>query len=157
MTELERLARRLHKWPDTAQEAVETLNSSGWYWRGDYITSGGSGPFGMIERKAWHAERQRLGLATSDAEVPAADSEQYPDHDPVEKPAHYQIMPGVEFIDVRQGLLAQIPPGTPYGEVDDWSRCFEYIGRMWGKNGLEDAKKGRVYLNWLIEKMEARQ
>jgi hypothetical protein len=25
---------------------------------------------------------------------------------------------------------------------------------MWNKNGLEDAKKARVYLNWLIEDME---
>lgn len=75
--------------------------------------------------------------------------------DTVERPTHYQLLPGVEFIDVRQALLSRIPQGTPYGQVDDWSRAFEYIGRMWGKNGLEDAKKARVYLNWLIEKMES--
>lgn len=78
-------------------------------------------------------------------------------YDSVDSPPHYQLLPGVEFIDVRHALLSKIPEGTPYGQVDDWSRAFEYIGRMWGKNGLEDAKKARVYLNWLIEKMEADQ
>ena len=75
--------------------------------------------------------------------------------DMVNSPPHYQIMPGVEVIDVRKGLMDKIPSNVPFSQADDWSRSWEYITRMWGKNGLEDAKKCRFYLNRLIESMES--
>ena len=74
--------------------------------------------------------------------------------DMVNAPPHYQIMPGVEVIDVRKGLMEKIPSNVPFCQTDDWSRSWEYITRMWGKNGLEDAKKARFYLNRLIDGME---
>lgn len=77
------------------------------------------------------------------------------DHDPVNSPSHYQIMPGVEVYDVRMGLLAKMHGVAP-GAADDWSRAWEYLTRMWGKNGLEDAKKARWYLDKLIGKLEQR-
>ena len=72
----------------------------------------------------------------------------------VNNPKHYQLLPGVEVKDVRKAILDNAPKGIPYTQVDSWSRAWEYITRMWNKNGLEDAKKARVYLNWLIEDME---
>ena len=75
-------------------------------------------------------------------------------NDNIENPSHYQILPGVEVINVRRALIDKIPSGTDLNAVDEWSRAWEYLTRMWGKNGLEDAKKARVYLNWLIERME---
>ena len=74
--------------------------------------------------------------------------------DNVKHPQHYMLLDGVQVIDVRRALLKKIPAGTSFESVDHWSRCWEYITRMWGKNGLEDAKKARVYLDWLIESME---
>lgn len=74
--------------------------------------------------------------------------------DMVNAPPHYQIMPGVEVIDVRKALMDKIPSNVPFHQADDWSRSWEYITRMWGKNGLEDAKKARFYLNRLIDGME---
>ena len=76
------------------------------------------------------------------------------EHDPVNKPSHYQVMPGVEVYDVRMALMAKIE-GASHSAVDDWSRAWEYLTRMWGKNGLEDAKKARWYLDKLIDKLEA--
>lgn len=76
------------------------------------------------------------------------------EHDPVNKPSHYQIMPGFEVYDVRMALMDKIE-GASHGAVDDWSRAWEYLTRMWGKNGLEDAKKSRWYLDKLIDKLEA--
>lgn len=32
--------------------------------------------------------------------------------------------------------------------------ALKYLLRFQNKNGLEDLKKARVHLNWLIEKME---
>ena len=74
--------------------------------------------------------------------------------DMVNAPPHYQIMPGVEVIDVRKALMDKIPANVAFHQADDWSRSWEYITRMWGKNGLEDAKKARFYLNRLIEGIE---
>jgi hypothetical protein len=78
--------------------------------------------------------------------------------DPVSNPSHYQLLHGVEVIDVRKALLEKIAlKGEPFPSlyaIDCWSRSWEYLTRMWGKNGLEDAKKARVYLDWLIKELE---
>jgi hypothetical protein len=75
-------------------------------------------------------------------------------YDFVNSPKHYQLFPGVEVIDVRRAILAAVPKGQSYYAIDCWSRAWEYLTRMWGKNGLEDAKKAETYLKWLIEEME---
>lgn len=72
--------------------------------------------------------------------------------DMVNSPPHYQLLPGVEVYDVRMALLAKMED-VPPEQVDDWSRAWEYLTRMWQKNDLEDAKKCRWYLDKLIEKM----
>lgn len=74
--------------------------------------------------------------------------------DPVNKPSHYQVLPGIEVIDVRRALLDKVPDGVSYYSIDCWSRAWEYLTRMWGKNGLEDARKAQIYLNWLIDDLE---
>jgi len=76
------------------------------------------------------------------------------ENDMVNNPSHYQLLPGVEVKDVREAILNNIDYDVPYIQIDMYSRSWEYLTRMWGKNGLEDAKKARVYLDWLIEKME---
>jgi hypothetical protein len=75
-------------------------------------------------------------------------------HDVVNKPSHYQLLPGVEVIDVRDAIFAKMPADVPHDVADCWSRSWEYLTRMWGKNGLEDAKKARFYLDRMIKKME---
>lgn len=74
--------------------------------------------------------------------------------DMVNHPSHYALLPGVEVIDVRDAIFAKMPADVPHDVADCWSRSWEYLTRMWGKNGLEDAKKARFYLNRLIDKME---
>lgn len=76
-----------------------------------------------------------------------------PEHDPVNKPSHYQLLPGVQVYDVRHAILAKHPTLAP-SVVDDWSRSWEYLTRMFGKNELEDAKKARWYLDKLIARLE---
>jgi len=80
-----------------------------------------------------------------------------PEPDMVYQPTHYQLLEGVEVKDVREAILNNITEKVSYTVIDDWSRAWEYLTRMWGKNGLEDARKARVYLNWMITKMEAEQ
>jgi len=87
--------------------------------------------------------------------VPLAPEEE-PEQDNVNNPKHYQLLPGVEVIDVRDSILDKLPAKIDYKDVDCWSRSWEYLTRMWSKNGLEDAKKARWYLDRLIKQMESR-
>ncbi|WGH28556.1 protein of unknown function DUF3310 [Vibrio phage 13VV501A] len=73
--------------------------------------------------------------------------------DPVTNPKHYQLLEGVQVYDVRHAILAKNPTLHP-SVADDWSRSWEYLTRMFEKNGLEDAKKARWYLGKLIARLE---
>lgn len=74
--------------------------------------------------------------------------------DMVNKPPHYQLFEGIEVKDVREKLMDMIEPDVDYNNIDDWSRSWEYLTRMWQKGGVEDAKKARWYLNRMIARME---
>ena len=75
--------------------------------------------------------------------------------DMVNNPKHYQLPElNVEVIDVRSSLLKTIPANTSYEAVTSWSESWTYLTRMWGKNGLEDAKKAKFYLERMINIME---
>lgn len=79
------------------------------------------------------------------------------DEDVVNKPSHYQLKGlGCEIKDVRRAILDGVEDKTSAWSIDCWSRSWEYLSRMWAKhdNPLEDAKKARVYLDWLIEELE---
>lgn len=76
-------------------------------------------------------------------------------NNPVNKPSHYQLQGlNLEVKDVRSALFKSIPPNTDYEAVAAWSESWTYLTRMWGKNGLEDAKKARFYLERMINIME---
>lgn len=80
------------------------------------------------------------------------------DHDPVNKPKHYmlgELPPNPEWFDVRAALIRSIPQDIPHEAVVYWSEGITYMARMWRKNGLEDARKARIYVNKLIELMES--
>lgn len=68
--------------------------------------------------------------------------------DPVNHPAHY-TSGGIECIDAMQAAFgAEV--------VKDFCLCnaFKYLWRHRNKNGVEDLKKARWYLNRLIEEVE---
>lgn len=63
----------------------------------------------------------------------------------VNHPNHYQIMDGVEAIDVIKATLGSGFKDYCYGNV------LKYLLRANKKNGTEDLCKAQVYLDWLIE------
>lgn len=68
--------------------------------------------------------------------------------DNVNHPKHYDILEGVEAIDIIKAILKDADDGYVaycYGNV------IKYILRAPNKNGVEDLKKARVYLDWIIE------
>lgn len=68
--------------------------------------------------------------------------------DPVNRPAHY-TSGGIECIDAMQAAFGA-------EAVKDFCLCnaFKYLWRHRSKNGVEDLKKCRWYLNRLIREME---
>lgn len=69
--------------------------------------------------------------------------------DNVNNPAHYN-KGGIECIDViRASMSKEAFSGYCKGNVQ------KYLFRFQDKGGVEDLKKARVYLNWLIENEEA--
>ena len=71
--------------------------------------------------------------------------------DPVNRPAHY-TSGGIECIDAMQAAFGD-------EAVKDFCLCnaFKYLWRHRNKNGVEDLKKARWYLNRLIREMEVEE
>lgn len=61
----------------------------------------------------------------------------------VNHPSHYQTKTGIECIEELNGA-----------EAVNTSRIIKYIWRWKKKNGLEDLKKARFYLDRLIKHVE---
>lgn len=72
-------------------------------------------------------------------------------HDNVNRPAHY-TSGGIECIDAMQAAFG-------VEAVKDFClcNCFKYLWRHRNKNGVEDLKKARWYLNRLITEMEVEE
>ena len=70
--------------------------------------------------------------------------------DNVNSPKHYQLEGlNIEVIDIIKSVL-----GSDKFEGYCRGNVIKYIMRADEKNGLEDLKKARVYLNWEIESKE---
>ena len=69
--------------------------------------------------------------------------------DNVSSPAHYK-RGGMECIEVIRAICEDLDGVEAYyvGNI------LKYVWRFKGKNGVEDLKKARKYLDWLIEKEE---
>jgi len=63
-------------------------------------------------------------------------------------PDHYK-QGGLECIDVMRAFM---PEQAFVGYC--WGNVIKYMLRWMRKNGVEDLKKGKVYLEWLIKEME---
>ena len=77
-------------------------------------------------------------------------------YDTVHKPKHYMLFEeeGIEVRDVIEKLVNKIPPVShSYGGlfVADYVQLMQYLMRFMDKNGVEDLKKARWYLDKLIQ------
>jgi hypothetical protein len=71
--------------------------------------------------------------------------------DPV-NPLHYKQLPA-ETIDIIEAAIAKSPNNKAAGL--HW-QVLKYVLRCWFKNGIEDLKKARWYLDRLIQEEEAK-
>lgn len=68
----------------------------------------------------------------------------------VNHPSHYQTKAGIECIDVMEACTEELTGA----EAVNTCQIIKYIWRWKKKNGLEDLKKTRFYLDRLIEHVE---
>lgn len=75
------------------------------------------------------------------------------DKDMVNHPPHYQSKTGLEVFDVIRAFTEDLQ-----GEIAvEQANVIKYILRWPKKNGVEDLKKARWYLDRLIENMEGEE
>ncbi|HEM4281817.1 DUF3310 domain-containing protein [Streptococcus suis] len=68
----------------------------------------------------------------------------------ITKPKHYQGKYGMEALDVVKNFIGNLAGESAYY----WGNVIKYLLRFQQKNGVEDLKKARQHLDWLIEEME---
>ncbi|MGQ7550290.1 DUF3310 domain-containing protein [Streptococcus suis] len=71
----------------------------------------------------------------------------------VTKPKHYQGKYGLEVIDVIRNFIGNLR-GM---QAAYFFNTVKYILRFQSKNGVEDLKKARQHLDWLIETEESNE
>lgn len=81
------------------------------------------------------------------------DASSKPAVDYVNHPPHYQTSSGLETIDVIEAFTE----GLTGAEATNTGNVLKYMCRWKSKNGLEDLKKARWYLDRLIGKVEQRE
>lgn len=72
------------------------------------------------------------------------------EEDNVNKPSHYKGAFGLEAIDVVRNFAGNLTAVQGFY----WGNAIKYLLRFQAKNGLEDLKKARKNLDWLIEEMK---
>ena len=70
--------------------------------------------------------------------------------DMVNHPSHYQSKNGLEAIDVIEAFTSDLE-GI---EAVDTANAIKYLLRWKNKNGIEDLKKAKWYIEHLISKLE---
>ncbi|HFU4217775.1 TPA: DUF3310 domain-containing protein [Streptococcus suis] len=67
--------------------------------------------------------------------------------DNITQPKHYQGKYGMEALDVVKNFIGGLVGERAYY----WGNVIKYLLRFQQKNGVEDLKKARQHLDWLIE------
>lgn len=76
--------------------------------------------------------------------------EEYKEVDMVNHPPHYQIRKGYEVIDIIEDVVEWL--GIKGKEAYHYTQLLGYILRYKKKNGLEDLKKAKFFLDRMIDK-----
>lgn len=107
------------------------------------------------DKKAWETPCCKCDCCHDGEKVKCTEYEPMVEekNDPVSHPNHYQSKTGLEVIDAIKAFTEDCEGIEGYytGNV------IKYVCRWKKKNGLEDLKKARQYLDWLIEKVEKKE
>lgn len=78
--------------------------------------------------------------------------------DPVDQPRHYANS-SIQCIDAMAAMVESVEFDLPidFHDAHCWQTAFKYLWRWHNKNGVEDLRKCRYYLDRLISRIEARE
>lgn len=79
--------------------------------------------------------------------------------DNINRPSHYMLFDGIEVRDVIEKLLGKLTNNSrgftfSHQSASDYVQLMQYLMRFMNKNGVEDLKKARWYLDKMIESYE---
>lgn len=100
--------------------------------------------------QAWNEIKDRKGKLIDGVWVYEQVLDEIIEEDKVNNPSHYKGKFGLEAIDVVRNFAGNLTAVQGFY----WGNAIKYLLRFQGKNGLEDLKKARKNLDWLIEEME---
>jgi len=103
-------------------------------------------PMNSVERKAAIDRAMQNCIANE-----PYDEDPNPQLDVVNKPLHYNAA-GIECIDAMDAMVEGADVAAH--EAYCWQNAFKYLWRWPYKNGLEDLKKARWYIDRLISQIE---
>ena len=116
-------------------------DNGGYAWSDDMIS------YKIVETSSLY--NNKVTYIPDDFEPVIGAYEHYFDFDPVDKPSHYADKE-IEVIDYIQDTLSEEEfEGYCMGNV------IKYVSRYKHKNGVEDLKKARYYLNKVIDEYES--
>lgn len=110
----------------------------------------------VLEIVLVETENVEIDAKTGDGEVWTLDRTDGDDwellvkDDPVDHPNHYQVMPGLEAVD----LIAHRVRGKEGPVAYHEGNVLKYMLRWEKKNGVEDLRKAARYLEWLIQEVD---
>lgn len=107
-----------------------------------------------LEAQIWTVRKEELEPHAGEEEKVIGEV-----YDPVSKPKHYQLLPGVEVIDVLDALCDKLDNSTLLynKEVSYYAQAMGYFMRAMDKNGLQDFEKGVWYMQRVIKNIKERQ
>ncbi|MDG4503978.1 DUF3310 domain-containing protein [Streptococcus suis] len=85
--------------------------------------------------------------------APELEEKQMEQFNNVTKPKHYQGKYGMEALEVVKNFIWDLAGERAYY----WGNVIKYLLRFQQKNGVEDLKKARQHLDWLIETEESNE
>ena len=96
--------------------------------------------------QSWY-EKEFERIAKEVATNIELDSEESKNEDNITSPSHYVTDKGFEVFDVQEAFIHELKGMS----ASYWCNVVKYILRFQRKNGVEDLKKARYYLDKLIE------
>lgn len=135
---------------------IKIINADGNEWYSEFIGDTYDARVKKSGFMTYAGDGKPIGFVQAEnAEVVAHITERTPitfEADAVNSPNHY-VQGGVEVIDI----IRQAVKGAEGFEAACLANVIKYTMRYRHKNGAEDLRKSRVYLDWLIAEVEAQE
>lgn len=139
------MARTFNEADEEFQELMETINKKIIGLNSVAISDNDAEKYKEIERKDELKELAKKIITTDTLEPKETENK-----DNIKSPTHYVSGSGIEVFEVQEAFIHELKGMA----ASYWCNVVKYILRFQRKNGVEDLKKAKYYLEKLIEEVE---